>query len=216
MKVYINDYRDHWLSPYTILKWIYRREIDYDDPTIEKWADRIEPFSKFLQKLLDIIHPRIVYVKVDNFDTWNMDSTLSPIILPMLKQLRTTTHGSQFVDLEDVPEHMRTTKTEDYDSQLCFEFYKDYIPKYDIHDRWKWVLDEMIFAFDHLVDGSWEDKYHTGEFDIQWKKLDNDMSEMVYGPNHTHVCDYVGLNAEWKRVDNGLRLFGKYYRGLWD
>jgi hypothetical protein len=42
-------------------------------------------------------------VKVDYWDVWNMDHTLSPIILPMLKRLREVKHGSGFVDMEDVP-----------------------------------------------------------------------------------------------------------------
>ena len=28
--------------------------------------------------------------------------------------------------------------------------------------------------------------------------------------------DTVGLNAHNARIDNGLRLFGKYFRTLWD
>jgi hypothetical protein len=39
---------------------------------------------------------------------------------------------------------------------------------------------------------------------------------MVDGPNHTAKFDVEGYQAHSKRIDNGLRLFGKYYRGLWD
>ena len=67
MKVYISKYRNHWLSPYVILdKVFFWREIDYEEPIIEKWADRLEPFSKVLQDVLDFIHPRIEYVKIKN------------------------------------------------------------------------------------------------------------------------------------------------------
>ena len=34
-----------------------------------------------------------VKVKIHNYDTWSMDDTLAPIILPMLVQLKETTHG---------------------------------------------------------------------------------------------------------------------------
>ena len=34
-----------------------------------------------------------VKVKIHNYDTWSMDHTLAPIILPMLVQLKETTHG---------------------------------------------------------------------------------------------------------------------------
>jgi hypothetical protein len=44
-------------------------------------------------KFLDIIHPRVEYIKIDKHDTWGMDTTLATIILPMLKQLKATKHG---------------------------------------------------------------------------------------------------------------------------
>lgn len=218
MKVFISNYRHHWYSPYTFLeKVIYRREIDYDDPIVEKWSNRLTPISKAIQWFMDKIRPRVEYVKIDRWDTWSMDSTLAVIVLPMLKQLQKDKHGSQLVDLEDVPEYMRTSSTEDYSDQECFEFYhKDTEKKgYDVHDRWDWVLNEMIFAFESYAH-DWEEKYRSGEHDIQWKKLENGCSEMIRGPNDTYECDYEGMAKEQKRIDNGLRLFGTYYRGLWD
>ena len=197
MKVYISNYRDHWISPYTILEKIFFwREIDYDEPIIEKWSTRLEPISVALQKFLDFVRPRVVDVKIDYWDTWSMDSTLAPIILPMLKQFRDTKHGSPMVDLEDVPEYMRTTTTEDYDSQKVFDFYSEDVPEgYDIHKRWDWVLNEMIFAFEHIVDETWENEYYS---------------------NDIHKGDYDGMMAVHDRIGNGLRLFGKYFRHLWD
>jgi hypothetical protein len=231
MKIYLSNYRDHWISPYTILeKVFFWREIDYDEPIIDKLSNILEPISIALQKFLDLVHPRINYVKIDRYDTWSMDSTLAPIILPMLKQLKVTKHGSPQVDLEDVPEHMRTTTTEDWDSQLTFDFYNQdpnlegpHFGKYNnIHDRWNYVLDEMIFAFEHLVDDSWENQYSSGEFDTihvpcEWDENGKPtLYSMEHGPNYTYVCDYDGLRKVYDRMDNGFRLFGKYYRGLWD
>jgi hypothetical protein len=117
-----------------------------------------------------------------------MDGTLAVIILPMLKQLRAEKHGSGLVDLEDVPESMRYTTTEDYESQYTFDFYREpdlQKVQCDIHDRWDWVLDEMIFAFEYKID---ED---NGGIDKDWKN-------------------------NYERVQNGFRLFGKYYQNLWD
>lgn len=159
-------------------------------------------------------------VKIDRWDTWSMDHTLAPIILPMLKQLKETSHGSQIVDMEDVPEEMRTTTTEDYDDQLTFDFYNDVElckqnVQCDVHDRWNWVLDQMIYSFTAIND-DWEDKYHKGKMDLQWKKLEGGMSEMIHGPDHTHEWDKDGWQKEHDRIQNGFRLFGKYFRGLWD
>jgi hypothetical protein len=70
----------------------------------ERWADRLEPISHGIMWVLDRIHPKIDYVKIDKWDTWSMDHTLAQIVLPMLKQLQATKHGSPLVEDEDVPE----------------------------------------------------------------------------------------------------------------
>lgn len=240
MKVYLSNYRSHWISPYTILDYMFfwtkwskcsrdKRAYTYPEPDdwvdppawVEKWSDRLTPISIFIQKVLDKIHPQIKYVKVDYWDVWNMDHTLSPIILPMLKRLKEVKHGSGFVDMEDVPEHMRTIDTEEYDHQKCFDFYHEPDSQKlqcDIHDRWNWVLDEMIYAFEHLVDDTWEEKFSSGTIDTIFVPCEDNpkLSYMERGPNHTYVCDYDGLRKEYDRIDNGLRLFGRYYRNLWD
>jgi hypothetical protein len=215
LKVYINNYRYHWLSPYTILeKVFFWREIDFDEPKIEKWADRLAPFSRALQKVLDIIHPKINYVKIDRWDTWSMDDTLAYIILPMLKQLKESKQGSPKVDDEDVPEELKSTSAPPKENE------------YDIdenwHKRWEYVLNEMIFAFENKVNYDWTDKYYTGKSDYKFEPSSRDengkptMYEMVDGPNHTLKVDYDGMKVEQARMTNGFRLFGKYYEGLWD
>jgi len=93
MKVYISNYRHHWLSPYTILKFVcfwekddgvfYNLE-DKPDHKYEKWINMLNPICIGIQKVLDFIHPKIEYVKIDRWDTWSMDHTLAYIILPML------------------------------------------------------------------------------------------------------------------------------------
>lgn len=189
MKVYINNYRNHWLSPYTICEKIFFwREIDYDEPIIERLSNFLKPFCIGLQKFRNFISPKINYVKIDYWDTWSLYSTLAIIALPMLKQLRESKHGSGFVDMNDVPESMRCTDTEDYDPQYTFDFYRE--PdlqkiQCDIHDRWDWVLDEMIFAFQYVLDEE------NGLNDENWIE-------------------------SYKRVHNGFCLFGKYFQNLWD
>ena len=227
MKIYKSNYRNHWVSPYVILeKVFFWREIDYDEPLIEKLSDFLNPFSIAWQKFLDFVHPRINYVKIDKYDTWSMDHTLADIILPMLKQLRDTKHGSPLVDLEDLPEELRMVGYEDWSSQLRFDFgdsEQHEKESWEItHRRWEWVLNEMIFAFEHYVDDTWEEAFRSGEHDMihvpcEWYE---DGKPKLYkiekGPNDTYVCDYEGMNKVYKRMENGFHLFGKYYRGLWD
>jgi len=207
-------------------EWLAHGKID-PEPEVgeitQMWEDRpttwIYKFLSWIDKLKNKV-PR-EYIKIDRWDTWSMDHTLAPIILPMLKQLQETKHGSQVVDLEDVPDFMRTTTTEDYDDQLTFDFYKEELTSeemfssYDVHDRWNWVLNEMIFAF-ASIDNDWEDQFESGESDLRWKKLENGCSEMIRGPNDTKVYDWEGRQKYQERISNGFRLFGKYFQGLWD
>ena len=224
MFVYTNKYRNHWLSPYTILEkvlfWKDWDNIDYDTPWVKKWTDRLNPFCRGLEKFLDFVHPRIEYVKIDRWDTWSMDTTLAPIILPMLKQLKKDKHGSCQVELEDVPEKMRGTIHDEWDDQKCFDFYNEEIDfeTDDVHTRWDWVMNEMIWAFEQLCDDDHERQFWKVHPEIDFKKYPEDEGKEVV-PVRWSVegqCDWDGLKEHNKRIDNGLRLFGKYFRGLWD
>lgn len=218
MKVYISGYRNHWLSPYTILEkvlfWKDWDNIPYETVWVEKWSDRLEPFSKALMWFLDIVHPKINYVKIDKYDTWSMDHTLSLIILPMLKQLKATKHGAPSVDDEDVPEELKSTSAQAKENE------------YDVDEnhfkRWDWVMDEMIWAHEQKLDDTWSEQYYSGVADYVHVEVEEPHAKygkvyrMEHGPNHTQVVDWDGMAAHQKRIDNGMRLFGKYYQGLWD
>lgn len=107
---------------------------------------------------------RKVEVRIDKYDIWSADYTLALIISPTLKKIREAKQGAPWVDDEDVPSELRSfngTLEGCLDSNWFL--------------RWDYVLDEMIYAFDAIINQS-----------------DDEV-----------------------RIDNGLRLFGKYYRGLW-
>ena len=202
MKVYLSKYRYHWISPYTVLEKIFFwREIDYDEPIIDKWSDRLTPICQGIQKVLDFIHPKINYVKIDRWDTWSMDYTLSFIVVPMLKQLKETKHGAPFVDDEDVPEELKSTsappKENEYDTDE------------NHFKRWDWALNEMIWAFEQNIDTNSEEKFFDDE---EWDPTEKDFNTSL----HKIKIDQVGLKAHQDRKANGFRLFGKYYQGLWD
>jgi len=158
---------------------------------------------------------RKVKIRIDKYDTWGMDSTLSMIILPMLKQLHATNHGAPLVDDDDVPEHLRSTAAPPKENE------------YDVDGnhfaRWNWIMEELIWTFEQLhPDCDWEDQYRTGEYDLRSVPCEWDengkpsMYEMKDGPNHTVKIDNDGMTAHQNRINNGLKLFGKYYQGLWD
>ena len=166
---------------------------------------------------------RKIEIQIDRYDTWNMDDTLAHIILPMLKQLKETKHGSPHVDLEDVPPELQlhggaSNEIAQYDMFSSEEH--DHMVWDALHARWNWVMNEMIFAFECLAGEhiDWEDQFWTGESDMYFEDLPDEdgMCEMKYGPNHTREWDREGHIKWGERMENGFRLFGKYYRGLWD
>jgi hypothetical protein len=218
MKVYINNYRYHWISPYTILEkvlfWKDWDNIEYDEPWVEKWSNRLNPICESFRKFLDFVHPKINYVKIDRWDTWSMDSTLADIILPMLKQLKKDKHGAPYVDDVDVPDELKSTSAPPKETEWDTDA--------NHFKRWDWVMDEMIFAFECKNDDSWQDAFRSGVIDFKMVPVDFDENSKptiyraIDGPNNTYKCDYEGMEKVQKRIDNGFRLFGRYYQGLWD
>ena len=201
MKVYINKYRSHWISPYTVLeKVFFWREIDYDEPIIEKWSDRLNPICVAIQKVLDFIHPKINYVKIDHWDTWSMDYTLSYVVVPMLKQLQETKHGAPSVDDEDVPVELRSTSAPSKENEWDTDE--------NWHKRWDWVMAEMIWAFEQNLDNNSEEKFFNDSNVDDKSSIMDQISKIK--------IDHEGLRAHQDRKQNGFRLFGKYYQGLWD
>jgi len=94
MKIYLSNYRYHWISPFKIAeKLCFWREIEYHEPWVKRLNNILYPVMSILQKVLDTIHPRVEYVHIDKYDTWNMNTTLAKIILPMLKQLKEEKYG---------------------------------------------------------------------------------------------------------------------------
>ena len=149
-------------------------------------------------------------IVIHEYDTWNMDHTLAMIILPMLKQLKASKHGAPNVDVKDVPNHLKPTKEE------IAAYNKDGATDEQFFERWDWIMDEMIWAFEQILDDDNDKQFFSGESDIYWEELENGYSEMKRGPNDTFQIDREGMAKHNKRIGNGLKFFGKYYRSLWD
>jgi hypothetical protein len=208
MKIYFNKPKDNWLSPYTIIeKAMFWREIDYDEPIVEFWNGILSPFCCVLFDIRQFFNRDIRYVKIDPWDTWSMDTTLTRIILPMLKQLKKDKHGAPHVDNEDVPSELRDKRKVQPKNG---ETDKNYF------NRWDYVMDQMIWSFNELSKPDWDSQFWTGRVDSKWVKLPDGHYELKHGPKHTLKFDKKGHDKHWARIQNGLRLFGKYYTALWD
>ena len=203
MKVYIGPYKN-WIGPYQLADMIpfISEDTSFKIGTwlAKTWVNNV---CEWFYSKID----RKIKVHIDKYDTWSMNNTLAHIILPMLKQLRDTKHGSQFVDDEDVPAHMRHGNPEGYDNW--------------VHYKWDWVLNEMIWAFEQELDGDWEEQFRHGKSEIEWeivsgKEEDDSAMYQMNQLNPDYWVDYEGMKQYNDRIQNGFRLFGKYYQGLWD
>ena len=111
--------------------------MDYLENENNKPSTKLNDFCEWFYTKLK----RVEFVHVDKYDVWNMDHTLAKIIHPMLVQLKETKQGSPSVDFEDVPEYLRPL-----DYQINSVTKMD--PYY--HDRWDYVIDTMIYAFNAI------------------------------------------------------------------
>lgn len=214
MKVYLGKYLNY-LGPYQIAdkiffwiekypddeavfdRWDYKLHDRFGDWLAETWLD---DFCQWVQDH----RKRTEIVKIDNYDVWGMDHTLALIIHPLLLKLKTQKHGYGWIDNKDVPKEIRSTAP---------GARKGIANKWDWDNfaeaRYSWVLDEMIWTFAQLAD---EDDGESKFFDHTESMNEKDFAKSM----KKLKVDRVGLELHHKRIENGLRLFGKYFRTLWD
>lgn len=209
MKVYIGPFRDRWISSvhtnyinrkYGCYEW--RDSTNWFENCLEKVEDALQwLYNNTINRILDKRSSQKIMVRIDNYDTWSMDHTLAHIILPMLKQLNDTKHGSPLVDDEDVPEELKSTSAPPKEN--------DYDIDDNHHKRWDWVLGEMIWAFEQKCRDDWESDYYEYEHDPTNTEGLGLGLKLVWE-------DREGRLAHQRRMSNGFRLFGRYYEALWD
>ena len=169
-------------------------------------------------------------ITIHKWDTWSMDHTLALIALPMLKQLKETKHGAPNVDNEDVPDILQVSTKEYYEYKRTGETDPNFFK------RWDYVLDEMIFAMTAIVHDDDEVEYNSE--DSTWtvseiKTVGIGPAQLLLFPNEYGDTEEYELyemqrtderprfdiekyRTREDRINNGTKLFGKYYRSLWD
>lgn len=172
-----------WWGPYQIADLLQKVGVSEDRCyKIGSWLA-----ETWLNDICEWIHSkrnRTIDIKIDRYDTWSADCTMALIIYPMLVQYQKKMNGSPFTDDEDVPESLRSTHSK--------PFNPDNGDIDDFHQaRWEWIVNEMVWAFEQIVDD------------------DNESQFFVNGYDH-EAC-----KAHHERINRGTTLFGKYFRGLW-
>jgi len=123
----------------------------------------------------------------DESETWSLDYTVARFIIPRLKFFRDNLHGH--------PDRTPSGKP------LTFE-------------GWQEIIDKMIFSFEHIADESWEDKFYMPDPDIP-------EDAPMFDENGQYISrlkdfDKKGYMAVQKKIDEGIKLFGLYFRHLWN
>ena len=188
MKVHIGPYKNWW-GPYQIADLL--RCVGFSKSKTHRIGAWLA--NTPLSDLCERIHARrkrTIKVHIDDYDVWGMDHTIALIALPLLKRLKEKKQGSPHVDDEDVPEHLRSTVA----NPLTDEEANSGYPDNNLHLRWDWVIDEIIWGFENMIaeDAGEIDFHKGGKYDLESHK-----------------------NFE-KRVQNAMCLFGKYLQGMWD
>lgn len=201
MKVKIGPYLQWW-GAYQICDQF--QKIGVSEDTTYKMGQWLS--ETWVQTVCEWIYSkrkRTVKIHIDHYDVWSMDSTLSPIILPMLKRLKEVKHGSPCVDDGDAPWYLNSKINSSDDEADPTDL--------AIHKRWAWVLDEMIWTFEQLTEEDWEARYSKETKEL--REPDDFMADVF---KYKTQYDWDGMKKHNAAIDNGLRLFGKYFRALWD
>jgi len=110
-------------------------------------------------------------------DSWNVDMLLAPLILHLLKEVKEEKPGTPLIFNKNVPVEIHFAAPVDGE-------WTD-VEHEANSKQWQWIIDEMIFAFDFIVN----DCEYSDEMEASKKEAD--------------------------RVRNGTTLFGKYFQNLW-
>ena len=226
MKVNIGPFKSDIIPVY---RWEKRYESWRRPETCYLPEEEYTKYDKFVFGFLDkidiLVSPlnrwsnsrkRKIDIHIDGYDVWSADYTLAMIIHPVLVKLKETKHGSPCVDDEDVPEHLRANKKDHNDMSE---------EDSTIHDRWSWVLDEMIWTFGQhgMEDDSDQFHHNPDQLKLIFEEAPDMKGSKEVTFNHQkdpnkppYWRDDEGLKKHAERKANGRRLFAKYYEALWD
>lgn len=206
MKVKIGKYTDYF-GPYhlaeTICFWAPKKKDEFDREEFPVWVEKFGDWissTKITDFLLwiDSKKQRTIKIKIDKYDLWALDHTLALIILPALMDFRNSKRYGVPVDtdLAFIP-----IRNEDEDAQMA---------------TWNEMLDKMIWSFQQIIneenieDDFWIQKPNFEGCDTGADYIDR-LNKGTGGK-----YDFEARKKHDERIQEGLDLFGKHFRNLWD
>jgi hypothetical protein len=202
---YINPFYVRWYRKYMNSRYGYGWDHGIGDnqhtqTKIELAFEKIEEGSNWILRhtlnriLAKCNFKRKVKIKLHPYDTWDTHHTLSLIILPIIKQLKVTKHGSPLVSDEDVPAELGIRSTDLPPKENKYDWDDN------CHKRWEWILGELEWTFEQLANSDLDDMF--------FKKTSDDVLD--------YEIDHEALVKHNERIKRGLTLFGKNFLNLWD
>ena len=192
MKIFIGKYRERWISNLEdfYLDKRYMNEILSGTSPEDK-------ISRFLEKVDDIIQTLLnktvnLYYDRENFKSQRSYIKIDEYDVWSMDTTLATIIVPMLERLKECKHGAPVVDLEDVPEYLrCTEEeFKSSDTDENFFKRWDYVMDEMIWAFKTDI---------KSDLIMLWDKDDNTEYEKAS-----------------KRLENGHRLFGKYYNGLWD
>jgi hypothetical protein len=195
MRVHIGPYRD-WIGPYQIADaiffWVERRGVFADEPAI---------YNRWDYRAADKLGDWLSNTWVQNFCQWidkfkqrKVEVRIDPYDTWSMDHTLALIVHPMLVQLKQMNHGYFSSDAEDAPS-IGKGDETDYGGNDTLAlDRYNWIMDEMIWTFAQLIDTD-------SEFQFYDEKIGWNLEES---------------KAYQDRIKNGLRLFGKYYRALWD
>lgn len=80
-------------------------------------------------------------------------------------------------------------------------------------EKWQEILDKMIFAFDFVFNESkYDEECYPKDFD--WGIVSDERGAFVM--KDRRKPDFTEFDKKFKKYEEGIGLFAKYFRHLWD
>ena len=144
---------------------------------------------------------RVIDIHIDDYDVWGMDSTLAIIIVPMIERLKEKTHGAPCIEANEVPERLVSMEVDDnWDGPGEHDN--------NIFKTWNNVLDEFIWVFSRIREDDIIERNTAESATVGYEK------HTMFG--NTWYANDAKIEEEYKRVQEGCELFGKFFQNLWD
>jgi hypothetical protein len=195
MKVNIGPYTS-WIGPYQIVEkiffWVNRRGIFADEPAI---------YNRWDYRACDKLGDWLSNTWVNDFCNW-IDSKKQRKVKIHIDSYDTWSMDHtlaliihpMLMQLKNTNHGYFSSDPEDV-PHIGQDEGTDFTNDSKAIDRYNWIMDELIWTFDQLA---------NHDDTLSFYDLEKDMYDME------------GSRKYNDRIANGLRLFGKYYRGLWD